>query len=195
MMSEAPLQMRDQSNQQKQNLMVNIRHGKAMADTGCHSPIAGPNWHSKYQERSDLRGWPYYSTEQCTDFTFGPSEAVVSTKCWHYKCKVFGVMYDISISELPIECPTLISKKELKTFGFLWGFEGELMMAATGWKHCTYTDSGHPIIDLLDDVPPNRLDTDMIYEIARVTAAENAHADQIQDDELKRQVHERSKRE
>ena len=56
---------------------------------------------------------------------------------------------------------SLISKEGLKTFGIVWGFDREIMMTEDGWKHCTYSSSGHPIIDLLDEVKPNPLNSNI----------------------------------
>ena len=109
-----------EAQEQRNVLMVNIKHGKAMADTGCHSPIAGPEWHKKMQEEHDARGWPYHYSDQLTDFTFGPSEPATSKKLWHYHILVFGKPYTIKISEAPVSSPTLIPKEELKMFGIVF---------------------------------------------------------------------------
>ena len=57
-------------------------------------------------------------------------------------------------------------------------------MTEKGWKHCSYGETGHPIIDLLDNIKPNPLDEGMISKIARALTINATAAQAAQDRSL-----------
>ncbi len=156
---------------QQQVYLVRLQRGKAMGDTGCHAPLAGPSWHKDMQDEMKIRGWKFSGREQYEEFAFGPGEPIVSNTVWTYTVYVHGRQYELEISEVPMECPALIGKDQLKQWQLLWDFENEIMLSKDGYLEVEYTKTGHPCVDLLRVEPPKHFDKDQIEVIVVALAA------------------------
>ena len=82
--------------------VVQLAPGLVMMDTGCRAAVGGTSWHKNLQKCLKGLGRTFYQKEQLEYFQFGPGEPITSTRRWHYQV---GVHRELSISEVPAECP------------------------------------------------------------------------------------------
>ena len=59
--------------------------GKAMVDTGCYAPVAGPKWHKDMIDDFNSIGLRYRWFDNPDEFACGPSKPLTSSGCYRYE--------------------------------------------------------------------------------------------------------------
>ena len=130
--------------------VVQLVPGLVMMDTGCRAAVGGKSWHQNLQKCLKRLGRKFHYEEQLEFFQFGPGEPITSTRRWHYQVGVQGRNRELSISEVPAECPGLVGPTELSAWSMLLNFQDKTFTSDGRTTPIIYARSGHPCMSLLD---------------------------------------------
>ncbi|CAE7733599.1 unnamed protein product [Symbiodinium sp. CCMP2592] len=86
-----------------------------IADTGCQRQVAGSAWHA--QKASEILPLERLFAPQNCKFSFGPGPGLQSLGRYTYPAGIAGHCVMLSVSEVEVSAPGLLSRRALETLG------------------------------------------------------------------------------
>ena len=131
--------------------LVNLTPGVVMVDTGCRSACGGKRWHQELQDEMTRLDRPFYEEPQDEVFQFGPGKPIYSKRRWVDEVGVHNQIKRLVCSELPVECPGLVSPDVLAEWDAVLNFaQGTMSIGEGSAKLLKASKSGHPVVRLTD---------------------------------------------
>lgn len=123
-------------------------------DSGCRRTVAGDRWLKLYVQEVTARGYRVEWEPEKVSFKFGNQGMLQSEKCYLLPVAFYGVLCILRVSEVPGNCPLLISEESMRDLGVTLHFKeklidvGELNLYACPLE---YHESGHPVVTLMPE--------------------------------------------
>ena len=143
-----------------------------IADSGCKRSVAGKSWHEDTQAWLAEKGLEAVE-EPCEDkFRFGDGRLVSAARSWRYPCGIHGYSGTLSITEVPKDCPPLLSVTGMKELSVVLDFQKGEISVNDRKEPMKSLDSGHPTLDM-DVYDP---ESSFSEEVCLATSAQGENA-------------------
>ena len=128
--------------------------------------MAGEEWHHRFQQIVDAKGFRYETVEHEEIFRFVAGKPALSTEAVVYPAQL-AAEGPLSYLNLALErrtrdddrvaqCPALVGLSEMRRWGVVPNFSDGTMQVGDGnaWKPTRFSSTRHPVISLLGNQKP-----------------------------------------